>query len=349
MNDSTGAWLATIALLIWAAPSVLASWALLARLPREPRRPVPWNGLDVLVVLGAYLLLLWTLVLAAHWGLGIPVGMGSKTSAGGSQAAGSTGGDRAVAGGKDHVSPGGRAGPVRLGGDRAAAVGKNRGAPSVKEETAMNPLVVVLARRHQPRTLLLCGFAAVLAAPLAEEFLIRLLLQGWLEAVEGRWRKRVRLLRRLWPGLLPVLLASALFAAVHLRRAVPPPENIDALLVLYALDAVARLLAVAFAVGYLRLHRGATAADLGFIPEKLPRDLALGLAALVFVAPFLFSVQFVVGRILPKTVAADPVTLFFFAAMMGIVYFRTHRIAPSIVMHAAFNAVMLTLAWYSLK
>jgi membrane protease YdiL (CAAX protease family) len=212
----------------------------------------------------------------------------------------------------------------------------------------MNPLLVALVRRHQPGTLLLCCFAAIVAAPLAEEFFFRLLLQGWLESVEGRWRKQFRPLRRLWPGLLPVLLVSALFGAAHFRLA-KEPGNVDALLAQYVLIGVAEVLTVAFAVGYIRFRTGATAADLGFIREKLPRDLALGLAAVVLCVPLLFSVQWVAASILPKKDAADPVTLFFFAAVMGIIYFRTHRIVPSIVMHVAFNALNLAAAWYLLK
>ncbi len=322
MHDLTAAQSTISLLVIWTALSVLAGWRLLARVPWEPRRPVPWNLLDVLVVLGAYVLLFGTLVFAARWGLGIPVGTGSESPAGGSQAAGAVGEDHAAAG------------------------GKNRQDPLAKEETAMNPLLVALVRRHQPGTLLLCGFAALLAAPLFEEFVFRLLLQGWLEAVEGRRRRRLRLLRRLWPGLLPVLLASALFAAAHFRRAAPPPENVDALLSLFVLNGVAEMLTVAFAIAYLRLRTGATAADLGFIAEKLPRDLVVGLAAVVFCIPLLYSVQLAAPSILPKTVAPDPVTLFFFAAVMGIIYFRTHRVVPSIVMHVAFNALNLAAAWY---
>jgi membrane protease YdiL (CAAX protease family) len=335
MHDLSATLLTISLLMIFAALLVSLNWALLARVPWEPRRPVPWNGLDVLVVLGAYVLLLWTLLIAAHWGLGIPIDTRSGTSPGGSQT----------------VS--------FVGKDRTAAGGKNREDPLANEKTAMNPVLVVLARRRQPGTLLLCGFAAVLAAPLSEEFFFRLLLQGWLEAVEGRWRKRFRLLRRLTPGLLttclryifsalPMLLVSALFAAVHFRKEAPP-GNVDALLAQFVLNGVAELLTVAFAVGYLQFRTGATAADLGFIHEKLPRDLALGLAAIALCIPLLIFIQFATASILPKTTAADPVTLFFFAAVMGTIYFRTHRIVPSIVMHVAFNAVMLAAAWYLVK
>jgi membrane protease YdiL (CAAX protease family) len=326
MNDPTAA-LSTILLLALATGlCFLAGWAVLALRSVEPRRAVPWNGWDVLVVLGAFVLFFGTTVFTARWALGIRVGPEGNPSPRGSQAASS------------------------LGADRAAAVKKTHPAPteSEKEKTAMHPLLVALGQRHQPGTLLLCGFAAVLAAPLAEEFFFRLLLQGWLETIESCWRKRLRLLRLL-PGLVPVLLVSALFAAMHFRKEEELPANVDPLLAQLVLSGLAELLTVVFAVVYLRSHRGATAADLGFVPRMLPRDLALGLAAILCSMPLLMFIQAAAGIVLKKIgadVAADPFTLFFFALVTGILYFRTHRIVPSIVMHVAFNATELAAAWY---
>jgi membrane protease YdiL (CAAX protease family) len=302
-----------------------ASGTLLARLPWQPRRAVPWNGWDVLIVLGAYVLLFGTLALAARWGLGIRFDVGKRFAPAGAQAAGSTGADRA-------------------GGGNSA----QQKHPSQQEKTALHPLLVALGRRHQPGTLLLCGFMAVLVAPLSEEFFFRLLLQGWLEALERRRRKRLRRLRWMLPGLLPVVVVSLLFASGHFRKEETLPEPVDILLALTVLDGVARLLSVAFAVAYLRSYRRATAADLGWVPEKLPRDLALGLAAIACCLPLLLSVQAAVGIFL-KRVAADPFTLFFFAIVAGVLYIRTHRIVPSIAMHVAFNGMMLAAAWYLLK
>ena len=302
-----------------------ASGTLLARLPWQPRRAVPWNGWDVLIVLGAYVLLFGTLALAARWGLGIKFDTANRSAPAGAQAAGSMGADRAGRGNNAQQKH-----------------------PSQQEKTSLHPLLVALGRRHQPGTLLLCGFIAVLVAPLSEEFFFRLLLQGWLEGLERRWRKRLRLLRRVLPGLLPVLLVSLLFASGHFRKEEPLPQHVDTVLALTVLDGVARLLAVAFAVAYLRSYRGATAADLGWVPAKLPRDLALGLAAITCCLPLLLSVQ-TAGGIFLKRVAADPFTLFFFAIVAGVLYIRTHRIVPSIAMHVAFNAMMLVAAWYLLK
>ena len=65
---------------------------------------------------------------------------------------------------------------------------------------------------------LLCVISAAVVAPISEEFLFRVLLQGWLEALEHRWRRQMPTLRRLIPrGTGPILLTSLLFARLHFR------------------------------------------------------------------------------------------------------------------------------------
>jgi len=39
------------------------------------------------------------------------------------------------------------------------------------------------------------------------------------------------------------------------------------------------------------------------------------------------------------------VPLFFFALVLGTLYYRTHRLLPLIVLHAALNGTSLLLAW----
>ncbi|HUY34814.1 MAG TPA: CPBP family intramembrane glutamic endopeptidase [Pirellulales bacterium] len=74
-------------------------------------------------------------------------------------------------------------------------------------------------------------FSAVLVAPLAEEFLFRVVLQGWLESLENdSWMQangpsiagaaiRSTPTRRRWS---PVVLSSAIFALIHLPHGVVP-------------------------------------------------------------------------------------------------------------------------------
>ncbi|MCO6457963.1 MAG: CPBP family intramembrane metalloprotease, partial [Pirellulaceae bacterium] len=49
-----------------------------------------------------------------------------------------------------------------------------------------HPLIELLKKQPSAGFFLLSGFAAVLVAPVVEEYLFRLLLQGWLERVAGR-------------------------------------------------------------------------------------------------------------------------------------------------------------------
>jgi hypothetical protein len=42
----------------------------------------------------------------------------------------------------------------------------------------------------------------------------------------------------------------------------------------------------------------------------------------------------------------DPIPLFFLALVLGYLYFRTHRIVPSIVAHALFNAFAMGQLWW---
>jgi membrane protease YdiL (CAAX protease family) len=193
--------------------------------------------------------------------------------------------------------------------------------------------------------LLLCGISAVVVAPITEEFLFRVLLQGWLEALRRRLRRQMPTLWRLIPnGAGPIVLTSVLFASMHFRVETPQ-INADYLVVLLAGDAVARVLTLAFAVVLLRWRVGATAADLGWAPRKIPSDIKLGLAAFAAVAAPVYAMQLGLRFVLPEYIAPDPFPLFFLAVALGVLYYRTHRIAPLIVLHAVLNGTSLALAW----
>jgi len=199
-----------------------------------------------------------------------------------------------------------------------------------------------------PTTWLLCILVAVVVAPIIEEFTYRLILQGWLEAEERLCRRRIPELRRLIPGVIPVLLVSLLFAARHFRLASCPIEA-DLIKQILVFQAVWSTFVFTFTVMFLRIFSGATAADFGFVGKKFLADVRLGLLACAgIVAPLLFLQIGVTTYILPDYVAADPIPLFFLALVLGTVYYRTHRITPAIVIHMAFNATSLVLAWLEL-
>jgi hypothetical protein len=65
-------------------------------------------------------------------------------------------------------------------------------------------IIDFLADHRDPLAIGLVAFCAVVAAPIAEEFLFRRVLQGWLERFEPAWGPSG-----------PILLSSAAFALAH--------------------------------------------------------------------------------------------------------------------------------------
>jgi membrane protease YdiL (CAAX protease family) len=222
--------------------------------------------------------------------------------------------------------------------------------PAADEQTVSNEHVVVQALAQGDKSLLLlCAVAVVIVAPVVEELLFRVLLQGWLEACEPRWRWRLRRFFRLPRGLMSILFSSLLFAAVHFRLAKPELE-FERLFVLLAANLLANLLTLLAAVLLLRLTARATAADLGWQPRFFWIDMQLGMTAFVVATPMIYVLQQLLQvYVLPNSVAADPVPLFFLAVVLGTLYHRSHRIVPSVAAHAALNAASLTLAWMAMQ
>ncbi|HUT88933.1 MAG TPA: CPBP family glutamic-type intramembrane protease [Thermoguttaceae bacterium] len=221
--------------------------------------------------------------------------------------------------------------------------------PSAAEKTdVQHPIVDLLAADSSAATWLLCALVAVVVAPIVEEFTYRLVLQGWLEAEERRARRRTAALRRLIPGVGPVVLVSLLFALRHFRSAAPAlkPEDLRQIMVL---QATWSLMTLGFGGWLLRTRSGATAADLGFVPAKLLADVRLGLLTFAAITAPVLALQVVLKQfVLPDGFAADPIPLFFLALALATVYYRTHRIVPAITTHMAFNATALVLAWFEL-
>jgi membrane protease YdiL (CAAX protease family) len=212
----------------------------------------------------------------------------------------------------------------------------------------IHPLARVLLESRSAWAIFACITMAVVIAPITEEILFRLLLQGWLEAVERRLRRRSPGLRRVAAGILSVALSSLLFAALHIRTP-SPRRDVDTIVFFLCARAVANLLTVGLTMCWLRFSAGATLADLGIVPRKLAADVKLGMLAYLAVTVPVYAVMIAMTNLLPPNAVADPVPLLLLAAVLGGLYFRTHRIVPSIVLHMAFNATgVLVALWLPL-
>jgi len=257
----------------------------------QPRRPVPWHGIEVLGLLMLHILALLSVpMLWMRW-----AGISPRDLA------------------ADPRPP-----------DTMHAVGR------------------LLRDFDHPGVVALCVLSVVVITPVAEELVYRLLLQGWLERVEPLLRRQVQGLRHLVRGTGPVLASSTFFAWMHAHGA-EPQASAEVLLCLIGGTTVANTLMVAVLVGVLRFRARATLADLGIVPGQIGADLRLGLAAFLAAAGPVYLVQWLAALVIPADVSPDPLGILVLALVLGYLYFRTHRILPSIVVHMALNATSIAL------
>jgi membrane protease YdiL (CAAX protease family) len=123
-----------------------------------------------------------------------------------------------------------------------------------------HPLLKLMLERSSVPVMALATVLAVVVAPVFEEFLFRVLLQGWLESQQVRWRERRGDIDAR-PGFAPIVVTSLVFATLHAGH------------------------------------------------------------------------------------GPDPFALFVFSLFLGYVYRQTHRIAPSVVVHACLNGWTMLNLW----
>jgi membrane protease YdiL (CAAX protease family) len=305
-----------------------AAWTLIAVrwfgrqpvLPYEPRRPVPWRTADVALILVVYLLSPALVFQAWSSRSGAAASQDQKPAAGPSKAAA-----REAAFGR--LSQSGKMPPLPI---------AERGEPSTE-----HPLGRLLEKSKSRLAILLVVVMATVIAPVVEELLLRLTFQGWLEAAERRWRRRRAWLRRCLPGVMPIALVSLCFAALHIRAATTAEELPSVASI--AARAIGDLATIGVILLWLPLGTGATLRDLGIVPGLWRKDIAIGLVAFAAVTGPILVFNAAISP-LAKDVVLDPVPIFLLAIVLGALYYRTHRILPSIVLHASFNATSVLLA-----
>ena len=116
------------------------------------------------------------------------------------------------------------------------------------------------------------------------------------------------------------------------------------LVFLLAVQYIANLLTVVLSVCWLKFAAGATLADFGVVPSKILQDLRIAAIAFLAVTAPVLAINVAASKLLPTSVAADPIPIFFLATALGVLYYRTHRIVPSVALHMAFNAVGVFVA-----
>jgi len=115
-----------------------------------------------------------------------------------------------------------------------------------------------------------------------------------------------------------------------------------------SVGAVAKLLTLGLALCWVRFTAGATLGDLGIVPGRLWADIQLGIWAFLAITIPVYVLLAVATSLLPENTVADPIPLLLLAAVLGGLYYRSHRIVPAIVLHMAFNATSVSLALWTL-
>jgi membrane protease YdiL (CAAX protease family) len=214
-------------------------------------------------------------------------------------------------------------------------------------EATLHPLVQLFNDGNV--WLLAVGFlAAVVVAPPVEEFLFRVVLQGWFESAWLRLRRSAPILRWFGPrSVVPIVTVALLFATMHYRRQPSVTYHVEYMAWIFIAQAIASLFTMGVAIALLCSFAGATAADLGWNARRLAGDVGMGVLTFAGIAGPLYGLMIALQLLMKGTgIAPDPIPLFFFALLLGTFYHRTHRIAPSLAIHLSLNltSVLLLLA-----
>jgi membrane protease YdiL (CAAX protease family) len=229
-----------------------------------------------------------------------------------------------------------------ISGMKAEKAGPAAAAAALPGTETEHPVLQLLRERPGLATLAVCAVAVFLVAPIVEEFVYRVIFQGWLESEEARRTHHASPERRRTLGVVPIGLVSLVFASLHYRTAGPTLQS-DFLLAVIGWGVLANLAVLVIAAWVLRRGCGATWNDFGIVPGTFWRDFAVGLIAFVAAAPLVYIAQLAAMLLLPHWLAPDPVGLFVFAVALGYIYFRTHRLGSSLAMHMALNGTSLVV------
>ena len=205
----------------------------------EGRQPVPWNGIDVVAICVLSFVLQALVPLVALRVQGFELPQGSKLPDGSEMAvlvANAIAGVGSFALGVVWLVLRAGAGREALGWALGSwrhdlAAGLIAAAFIIPPVLAVQAVVTSVVPSEHPliklikenRNLLsVVTVLAVIVAPLFEEFLFRVVLQGWLEKAEQTLRRKAPGMLQLPRGVWPILLSSIVFAAAHFNHGADP-------------------------------------------------------------------------------------------------------------------------------
>ena len=242
-----------------------------------------------------------------------------------------------------------------------------------------HPLARLLIRsRTTPYFQLVAGLffmAVVCFAPLAEEFVFRVVLQGTVqnilevdaplpnpdsrttalpsaeisddEARQFRQRSESDRRTRRVKALLAILLPALLFAALHSGVPDDPnsPTPLSELFHSLVGTTFSNLLTFVIGLTVLLCLAGARLSDLG-LPDKFTvkeisaflKSWGFGILLMLLGSPIIFGVNRLAENLFPEAIVA-PIPIFILALYLGFVYYRYKRFATILGMHMTLNFI----------
>ena len=201
-----------------------------------------------------------------------------------------------------------------------------------------HPIAQLVAQSKNSLVVFLIAFlAVVIVAPIIEEFLFRMLFQGWLEV-------KFKQLQIPYASGIAIVIVSLCFAAIHMNN--HGAIDVQKLLTGLVVSCIFSLSVFTAGLIYLTQIRNVRIADYLLGTERFLRSRFFTYAGYCLLAIVLcFALNFALTQTFPGMNVA-PIPIFFFSLVLGILYSRTQNLSYCILLHACLNGISLTLLWF---
>ncbi len=204
-----------------------------------------------------------------------------------------------------------------------------------------------------------CFFLAVVCvAPLTEEFIFRVVLQGAFEKTIS-----TKKIPSIWKGALAIGTSALIFALLHTGdvESANAPISCDVLFNMTTSSILSNSITLALGVFILRRYYEVKLRDIGcdysFSMKTqgvrktcfhLLKDFYQGVVLYLIAAPIILGVNVIAQKIFPNAIVA-PIPIFLFALWNGFIYYQTRQYATCVGTHVALNFTSFVILFLNVR